>query len=59
MEITPFIPLTIRGRLKGRGTFDNQAFGFELSFGFVQDLAAEIAAHLSGVRNDNWIRGSQ
>jgi len=22
MEITPFIPLTLRGRFKGRGSFD-------------------------------------
>jgi hypothetical protein len=46
MEVTPFIPLTLRGRFKGRGSFDIQAFGFlpalprmldeigKLSFGF-------------------------
>jgi hypothetical protein len=35
--ITPFVPLTLRGRLRGRGGFGIGAFGFHLSFGFVWD----------------------
>ena len=33
-EITPFVPLTFRGRLEGRGSFGIGASGFQLSFGF-------------------------
>jgi len=59
-KITPFIPLTLRGRFKRRSSFGIWAFGFQLSFGFCHldlsgawDLATGIAAHLSGARNDS------
>jgi hypothetical protein len=34
MEVTPYIPLTLRGRFGRRCGFGIPAFGFYLSFGF-------------------------